>query len=56
MLNGILQWSIRYRFIILILAGLISLLGIGTIRQMPLDVFPDFAPPQVEIQTESHQD
>lgn len=53
MLNGILQWSIRYRFIILILAGLISLLGIGTIRQMPLDVFPDFAPPQVEIQTEA---
>ena len=28
-------------------------IGFATIRDTPVDVFPNFAPPQVEIQTES---
>lgn len=32
---------------------MVTILGIHTISQMPLDVFPNFAPPQVEIQTEA---
>ena len=53
MLNRILHWSIAHRVIIVILAVLFSLVGSYNLRQMPLDVFPDFAPPQVEIQTEA---
>jgi CzcA family heavy metal efflux pump len=53
MLNAILKWSIANRWIIVVSAVLITLLGIRTISQMPLDVFPSFAPPQVEIQTEA---
>ena len=53
MLNRILHWSIAHRVIIVILAVLLSLIGSYNLRQMPLDVFPDFAPPQVEIQTEA---
>ncbi len=53
MLNTILKWSITHRWVVVIGAVLMALLGIRTISQMPLDVFPSFAPPQVEIQTEA---
>ena len=53
MLNGILKWSIAQRWLVVIGAIIVTILGIHTISQMPLDVFPNFAPPQVEIQTEA---
>ncbi len=53
MLNGILKWSIAQRWLVVIGAVIVTILGIHTISQMPLDVFPNFAPPQVEIQTEA---
>ncbi|WP_271253841.1 efflux RND transporter permease subunit [Pseudanabaena sp. Chao 1811] len=53
MLNGILKWSIAQRWLVIIGAVIITFYGIYTIAKMPLDVFPPFAPPQVEIQTEA---
>ena len=53
MLNSIVKWSITQRWLIVIASILISLWGLRVITQMPLDVFPAFAPPQVEIQTEA---
>jgi CzcA family heavy metal efflux pump len=34
-------------------AAVLVIFGIGQIRNMPVDVFPEFAPPRVEIQTPS---
>lgn len=53
MLNTILKWSIAQRWIVVIGAVLITLFGFRTLSHMSLDVFPNFAPPQVEIQTEA---
>lgn len=53
MLNAILKWSIAQRWLIVISAIVITLWGFVTISKMPLDVFPNFAPPQVDIQTEA---
>jgi CzcA family heavy metal efflux pump len=53
MLNAILKWSILQRWLVVVGAVLITLLGLYNLTQMPLDVFPSFAPPQVEIQTEA---
>lgn len=53
MLNTIVKWSIAQRWLVVIASILIALFGLRTITQMPLDVFPAFAPPQVEIQTEA---
>ncbi|WP_074163283.1 efflux RND transporter permease subunit [Nodularia spumigena] len=53
MLNTILKWSIIQRWIVVLGAVIITCLGVYNITQMPLDVLPDFAPPQVEIQTEA---
>jgi len=53
MLDNILKWSIAQRWLVVIGAIVVTFLGIYNLTQMPLDVFPDFAPPQVEIQTEA---
>ncbi|BAU15793.1 cation efflux system protein (plasmid) [Leptolyngbya sp. NIES-3755] len=53
MLNSIVKWSIAQRWLIVLASILISLWGLQVITQMPLDVFPAFAPPQVEIQTDA---
>lgn len=53
MLNSIVKWSIAQRWLVVIASIIISLWGLRVLTQMPLDVFPAFAPPQVEIQTEA---
>ena len=53
MLNTIVRWSISQRWLVVLASILISLWGLQVITQMPLDVFPAFAPPQVEIQTDA---
>jgi CzcA family heavy metal efflux pump len=53
MLNSIVKWSIAQRWLVVIASIVISLWGLRVLTQMPLDVFPSFAPPQVEIQTEA---
>jgi CzcA family heavy metal efflux pump len=53
MLNSILKWSIAQRWLVVIASVVITIWGLITVSQMPLDVFPEFAPPEVEIQTEA---
>jgi nickel/cobalt tolerance cation efflux system protein len=52
-LNQILKNSITQRWFIVICAILVTAWGVFTVTQMPLDVFPEFAPPQVDIHTEA---
>jgi CzcA family heavy metal efflux pump len=53
MLNRIIFWSLHNRFIVLAAAALMIIFGLRSAEQAPLDVFPDFAPPQVIVQCEA---
>lgn len=53
MLQNIVDWSIRQRFLVVILAVALLLGGFYATQQAALDVFPEFTPPQVVIQTEA---
>jgi CzcA family heavy metal efflux pump len=53
MLNAIVRFSIRFRGIAISLACALLGYGIFSLSHMPYDVFPEFAPPQVSIQTEA---
>jgi CzcA family heavy metal efflux pump len=53
MLQGIVEWSIRQRFVVVVLAAGFLAAGFYATRRAALDVFPEFAPPQVVIQTEA---
>jgi len=52
MLNWIVQTSLELRVVVAALAAVLMVAGIVVVRDTPLDVFPEFAPPLVEIQTE----
>jgi CzcA family heavy metal efflux pump len=49
----IVAGSLNFRFLVIAAAVALMAVGGGAVRRMPVDVFPDFAPPQVEVQTES---
>src|SRR3954470_16391681 len=53
MLQAIVQWSLRFRGVVLSLACLVLIYGAWVAAHAKLDVFPDFVPPQVTVQTES---
>jgi CzcA family heavy metal efflux pump len=50
-LRRIVAASLRFRFIVVALAAGMMLFGASQVQGMPVDVFPEFAPPRVEIQT-----
>jgi CzcA family heavy metal efflux pump len=51
MMRWIVGSSLKFRFIVVGLA--VGMMALGTIqlRHIPVDVFPEFAPPRVEVQT-----
>ena len=51
MIRWIVGSSLKFRFIVLVLAAGMLVLGILQIPSMPVDVFPEFAPQRAEIQT-----
>src|SRR5712691_2537953 len=53
MLSAIVHFSLRFRGIVIAIACLIVLYGLYKTEHARLGVFPEFAPPQVTIQTEA---
>lgn len=53
MLSAIVRFSIRFRGVVIALACALLVYGIVTVENIPYGVFPEFAPPEVEIQTEA---
>ena len=53
MLQAIVQFSLRFRGIVVSLACLALAYGVFVAMHAKLDVFPDFVPPQVTVQTEA---
>jgi len=48
-----LRWVIQFRLLVLAVAAGILAFGFTNLPTMSVDAFPEFAPPQVEIQTEA---
>jgi Cu/Ag efflux pump CusA len=53
MLNAIVSWALNMRVLVVAVALALMVAGINATRHAPLDVFPEFAPPLVEVQTEA---
>lgn len=52
-MSWLIRTSLELRLLVIILAIVLIVVGIRSSRSVPLDVFPEFAPPLVEIQTEA---
>src|SRR3712207_5803183 len=53
MLQGALRFSLQFRFLVLAAAAALMVVGVLRLRDAPVDVLPEFAPPTIEIQTEA---
>ncbi len=51
MLNALIGFSLKNRFVVLLVAGILVVLGGRAATQLPLDAFPDTTPVQVQINT-----
>src|SRR5829696_2639111 len=50
-MRWIVGLSLRFRWLVLFAAAALIVFGIGETRNADVDVFPEFAPPMVEVQT-----
>ena len=53
MFNAIIRWSLNNKLLIVVATAIFFGASIYLVGQMPVDVFPEFAPPQVVVQTEA---
>ncbi len=52
-MRWIIESSLKAKYIVLALAAALMYFGYAQLGEMPIDAFPEFAPPRVEIQTEA---
>src|SRR5512138_2888815 len=50
-MRWIVQTSLRFRYLVVFLAAALMTFGVARLSNASVDVFPEFAPPKVEIQT-----
>ena len=53
MMRWIVGSSLKLRYLVVAAGAAMMVFGVGTLRDTPVDVFPEFAQPKVEIQTPS---
>jgi CzcA family heavy metal efflux pump len=53
MMRWIVGSSLKFRYLVVAAAAALMIFGSGELRDTPVDVFPEFAQPRVEIQTTS---
>ena len=51
MLRWIVGSSLKFRYLVVALAAALMFFGVQQLRHTSVDVFPEFAPPKVEVQT-----
>lgn len=51
MLSAAICWSLENRLVVLILTGILVVTGLWSLRNLPVDAFPDTTPVQVQINT-----
>jgi Cu/Ag efflux pump CusA len=53
MMRWIVESSLRLRLLMIAIAAGMMFFGVTQLRNMPVDVYPEFEPPLVEVQTEA---
>ncbi|MGE5443445.1 MAG: efflux RND transporter permease subunit, partial [Ignavibacteriales bacterium] len=53
MFNAIIRWSLNNKLLIVVATAIFLGTSIYLVKQMAVDVFPEFAPPEVVVQTEA---
>jgi cobalt-zinc-cadmium resistance protein CzcA len=52
MIHNIVRIALRERFLVLMMTAFIAIAGVVAFQRMPVDAYPDLAPPRVEVITQ----
>src|ERR1700688_2666479 len=52
MIHRLVQFALRQRFLVLMMAALVVVAGVLSFQRMPVDAYPDLAPPRAELITQ----
>ena len=52
MINRIVQFSLQQRFLVILMTVFLAVAGAVSFQRMPVDAYPDFSPPMVELITQ----
>jgi CzcA family heavy metal efflux pump len=53
MMRRIINTSLRFRVLVVAVAASVMFFGLTQLRHAPADIYPEFAPPYIEVQTEA---
>jgi Cu/Ag efflux pump CusA len=53
MIRKIIGSSLRFRLLVIVAAVAIIFTGVARLRQAPVDTYPEFTPPTIDVQTEA---
>ncbi len=53
MMRWVVDGALRFRLLVVALGAAVLVAGVQQSRSMPVDALPEFAPPQIEVQTEA---
>ena len=53
MIGFVVQSVLRARFLVIAIAAAIMVFGVSRLHNMPVDLYPEFSPPYVQVQTEA---
>src|SRR5512147_1278645 len=53
MMRSIISMSLKSKFLVITLAAVLMVVGVGQLPTAPVDVLPEYSPPYIEIQTEA---
>src|SRR5881397_1768718 len=52
-MRSLVSRVLEFRFLVVVIAAILTVFGVLQFRQMPVDVLPEFSRPTIEIQTEA---
>lgn len=52
-MHNLIEFSLKYKFLILVLTVLLIATGINSMLQLPIDAVPDVTPNQVQVLTQA---
>ena len=53
MIEFIMRSALRSRFLLIAIAAAIMVVGVSRLHDLPVDLYPEFSPPYVQVQTEA---
>ena len=54
MWSKIIEFSLKYKLLVIVVAIAVTFLGWQTFQSAPIDVYPDINPPRITVLTEAH--